>query len=307
MIEYSPYDPEIQHNPYPCWKRLRDEAPVYHNEEIGFWALSRWDDVLSAHLDTSRFLSGHGVTIEGFDPPGAMLINKDDPDQHYYLLQHGRITHGLQFTDPEESRKPVSYYGDQSGIALAVHPISVQSAAARLLQQGALLLVGLSVGLNGNGTAKYDDLTYQTREADVFVGGDACTGPKFAIDAIAQGKQAAISIGRFIRGEDMSVGREKEWQAVRAAVVKADAALGNLSEVTEPLAKRSGSIAAHCRSSSQNSPAMLQAPEVSSLNHDEFPTSMADRVLSLELLVPAVLHLGSSLPHQPSVARRAAW
>jgi NADPH-dependent glutamate synthase beta subunit-like oxidoreductase/formate hydrogenlyase subunit 6/NADH:ubiquinone oxidoreductase subunit I len=72
------------------------------------------------------------------------------------------------------------------------------------------LLVGLSVDLNSNGTAKADELTYQTREADVFVGGDACTGPKFAIDAIAAGKQAAISLHRKVwPGQSLTIGRDR--------------------------------------------------------------------------------------------------
>ena len=72
------------------------------------------------------------------------------------------------------------------------------------------LLVGLSVDLDRNGTAKADGLTYQTREADVFVGGDACTGPKFAIDAIAAGKQAAISLHRKVwPGQSLTIGRDR--------------------------------------------------------------------------------------------------
>lgn len=72
------------------------------------------------------------------------------------------------------------------------------------------LLVGLSVSLNENGTAKADDLTYQTREADVFVGGDVYTGPMFAIDAIAAGKQAAISIHRKVwPGQSLTIGRDR--------------------------------------------------------------------------------------------------
>ena len=61
------------------------------------------------------------------------------------------------------------------------------------------LLDGTAVELNRNGTAKGDSLTYQTAEPDVFIGGDAYTGPKFAIDAIAAGKQGAISLHRFVR------------------------------------------------------------------------------------------------------------
>jgi len=72
------------------------------------------------------------------------------------------------------------------------------------------LLIGLSVDVEQAGTAKADELTYQTREADVFVGGDVCTGPKFAIDAIAAGKQAAISIHRKVwPGQSLTIGRDR--------------------------------------------------------------------------------------------------
>jgi hypothetical protein len=46
---------------------------------------------------------------------------RDEPDGHHFLLQHGRITHGLQFVDPELARKPTTYYGESSGVGLAVH------------------------------------------------------------------------------------------------------------------------------------------------------------------------------------------
>ena len=54
------------------------------------------------------------------------------------------------------------------------------------------------VEFNHNGTAVADDFTYQTAEPDIFVGGDVLTGPMFAVDAIAEGKQAAISIHRTV-------------------------------------------------------------------------------------------------------------
>ncbi len=70
------------------------------------------------------------------------------------------------------------------------------------------LLAGSKVELNRNATAKADDFTYQTAEPDVFVGGDAFTGPKFAINAIAAGKQASISIHRFVwEGQSLVYGR----------------------------------------------------------------------------------------------------
>src|SRR5205085_5739121 len=45
---------------------------------------------------------------------------KDAPGSHHFLLQHGRITHGLQFVDAEEAKKPTTYYNEESGIGLAV-------------------------------------------------------------------------------------------------------------------------------------------------------------------------------------------
>ena len=57
-----------------------------------------------------------------------------------------------------------------------------------------------------------DPLTLQTGEPDIFAGGDAVLGPATAIEAIAQGKEAAISIRRFIDGEDLAEGREKNWK-----------------------------------------------------------------------------------------------
>jgi len=72
------------------------------------------------------------------------------------------------------------------------------------------LLDESKVKLNGNNTAVADSLTYQTDEPDVFVGGDVYTGPKFAIDAIAAGKQGAISIHRFVwEGQSLIHGRDR--------------------------------------------------------------------------------------------------
>ena len=61
----------------------------------------------------------------------------------------------------------------------------------------------------GNGVVA-DGLTYQTAEPDIFAGGDVYTGPKFAIDAIAAGKKAAVSIHRFVQPHSsMTIGRDK--------------------------------------------------------------------------------------------------
>jgi cytochrome P450 len=78
-VEYNPFARDTQTNPYPVYRWMRDEAPVYHNTDLGFYALSRFDDVLAAHLDPATFLSNHGPTIEVLDASADVLIAQDPP------------------------------------------------------------------------------------------------------------------------------------------------------------------------------------------------------------------------------------
>jgi len=72
------------------------------------------------------------------------------------------------------------------------------------------LLKGSGVVVKPNGTLEADGFTYQTAQKDIFTGGDVYTGPSFAIDAIAAGKQAAISIHRFVQpGQSLVFGRDR--------------------------------------------------------------------------------------------------
>ena len=72
------------------------------------------------------------------------------------------------------------------------------------------ILDGSKDELNPNNTVKADGFTYQTNEPDIFVGGDSYSGPRFAIDAIAAGKQGAISIHRFVQvGQSLVNGRDR--------------------------------------------------------------------------------------------------
>ncbi|HEY6471684.1 MAG TPA: cytochrome P450 [Acidimicrobiales bacterium] len=84
-VYYDPYDFDIDADPYPVWKRLRDEAPLYWNEKYEFYALSRWDDVDAAMLDWKTYISGRGSVLEiikaGVEiPPGSILF--EDPPTH---------------------------------------------------------------------------------------------------------------------------------------------------------------------------------------------------------------------------------
>ena len=63
-VAFSPYDYRIHEDPYPVYARLRDEAPLYRNDELDFWALSRHKDVVAAFRDPSQFSSANGVSLD---------------------------------------------------------------------------------------------------------------------------------------------------------------------------------------------------------------------------------------------------
>jgi cytochrome P450 len=87
-IYYDPYDYEIDVDPHPVWRRLREEQPLYWNERYEFWALSRFEDVWAAYHDTTTFSSTHGVQLETLDAPvehPSMIFM--DPPEHDRLRQ----------------------------------------------------------------------------------------------------------------------------------------------------------------------------------------------------------------------------
>jgi cytochrome P450 len=60
----DPYDYDFHEDPYPYYQRLRDEAPLYHNEELGFWALSRHQDVLQGFRNSTKLSNRDGVSLD---------------------------------------------------------------------------------------------------------------------------------------------------------------------------------------------------------------------------------------------------
>jgi cytochrome P450 len=84
-VYYDPYDFEIDSDPYPVWKQLRDERPLYHNDRYDFYALSRFDDVEQASVDRKTYISGKGTVLEIIKadmemPPGSIIF--EDPPAH---------------------------------------------------------------------------------------------------------------------------------------------------------------------------------------------------------------------------------
>ena len=84
-LDYDPTSSEIAYNPHALFRRLREKAPLYYNEEHDFYALSRFDDVERAHVDRETFISGRGVTLSLLKadvefPPGTVIF--EDPPTH---------------------------------------------------------------------------------------------------------------------------------------------------------------------------------------------------------------------------------
>lgn len=82
-VYFDPYNVEINADPYPAFARLREEAPLYYNEEFDFYALSRFADVNKALIDHETFSSARGAIIElikaNIEIPSGALIFEDPP------------------------------------------------------------------------------------------------------------------------------------------------------------------------------------------------------------------------------------
>jgi cytochrome P450 len=88
MSEFDPLDPETHDDPYPTYRWLRDNAPVYYNEHRGFWALSRFEDVHAAARAWDALSNADGVEVDDADVlvgkgAGNFLIS--DPPRHDQL------------------------------------------------------------------------------------------------------------------------------------------------------------------------------------------------------------------------------
>jgi len=117
----------------------------------------------------------------------------------------------MQLTEPDESgrRKPEPVAGSE-------FTIEVDNAISALGQEAdwSCLTDECACTLSDWGTMNVDPLTLQSDDPDIFAGGDAVRGPQSIIEAIADGKQAAISIDFFIKGRDLKLGREAQLKTI---------------------------------------------------------------------------------------------
>ncbi len=86
-LVYDPYSYEIDEDPYPVYRRMRDEAPVYRNEELDFYALTRFEDNLAAFVDRDAYTSTWSTSLEFMDgphPDTGLMIWMDPPAHNRY-------------------------------------------------------------------------------------------------------------------------------------------------------------------------------------------------------------------------------
>ncbi len=90
-MKFNPYDPDLHQDPYPVYRRLRDEFPVHYNEEMNFWTLSRYDDVAGALRAPDLYISSKGIAVglglpgDEQDAPTVPLLIMMDGEEHKQL------------------------------------------------------------------------------------------------------------------------------------------------------------------------------------------------------------------------------
>lgn len=105
-LYYDPWDVDLNTDPYPMFRRIRENAPLYYNAEHDFYALSRFDDVNRALVDHQTFSSARGVVLEiikaGIDIPPGLLIFEDPPvhDIHRSLLSRAFTPRKINALEP---------------------------------------------------------------------------------------------------------------------------------------------------------------------------------------------------------------
>ena len=94
-IYYDPFDIEIDKDPYPTWRRMREESPLWHNDKFGFYALSRFDDVEAGLKDWTTYRSGNGTTLDiilsGAEIPPGNILMEDPPSHDVHRALMGRV------------------------------------------------------------------------------------------------------------------------------------------------------------------------------------------------------------------------
>ena len=106
MIQYDPYMPEIKEDPYPVYKRLRDESPVHYVERFDAWALALFEDIWVASEDRVHYSTVNATAERSFlegEPSNHQSLASLDPPRHDEL--RAKV---FPFFGPRAARAPRS-------------------------------------------------------------------------------------------------------------------------------------------------------------------------------------------------------
>jgi NADPH-dependent glutamate synthase beta subunit-like oxidoreductase len=173
-----------------CAARARDA-------EVSIYCLEKWEEMPALSDEKGTAVSDGVAIYNSWGPKRIITVD-------------GRAT-GVEFMrctrvyDEDGRFKPI-FDEDDVFVAEADHVIL---SIGQAIDWGGML-ESSAAKLDDSSRILVDSLTFQSAQPDVFAGGDAVTGPRFAIDAIAAGKQGAISIHRFVQpGQDLRLGRSR--------------------------------------------------------------------------------------------------
>jgi ferredoxin len=154
-------------------------------------------DIMPATKEEISEAEEENVTILNSYGPKEIL----QKDGHVYAIVLKKCTQVF-----DENKRFAPKYDDEDTITIKCN--NVIFSIGQSIDYGNLLR-GTKVEYGKGGRPIADPVTYQTAEKDIFVGGDVYTGPSFAINAIATGKQGAISLHRFVqKGTSLTIGRD---------------------------------------------------------------------------------------------------
>ena len=114
-VEYDPYTLALEDDPYPTYRRLRNQAPLYHNQKWDFWALSRFEDVRNAARDWRTFSSAQGMDLDTPRWAGAGAITDLDPPRHdqlRYIVRDAFQTTALNALAPKIQKDTDQLFGE---------------------------------------------------------------------------------------------------------------------------------------------------------------------------------------------------
>jgi NADPH-dependent glutamate synthase beta subunit-like oxidoreductase/NAD-dependent dihydropyrimidine dehydrogenase PreA subunit len=168
------------------------------SSEVSMFALESREDMPALKDEIHEALE-EGILIHNQYGPKRILVK----DNRAYAVEFVRC---VQVFDEQQQFNPI--YAESDKITVEADHIIL--SVGQQIHWGNLFN-GIDVEMNPNQTIMVDNQTLQSSVSDIFAGGDAATGPKYAIDAIAHGKEAAISIHRFVnRGQSLVYGRSNK-------------------------------------------------------------------------------------------------